>query len=341
MESIPLFDRDRINRLVWIDYAKGIGIFLVVLGHVIRGLQNSSILTKSGWSSFLDHWIYSFHMPLFFFLSGLFVLRSLQRPFSKYIIDKCYTIIYPYLLWSLLQSSIHINMSKYTNHIIGISDIFSIFYKPIMQYWFLYVLFVIFLIFGILYKLKFSAGSIFLLSIVIYLIPQISPIGGWGVLYQTSVYMIYFSFGAVLSTRIIELIEKTGLPFLFIASLLGLITLTISVTYNVNRFYLILPFSTLLGIVSVIFISKILNQINRFSFLSYFGKYSLEIFVAHTIASSGFRIIFQNVFNIINPAFHLVGGVAAGIIFPLLLIQLLNKFEIYFLFTLRLNWRKG
>ena len=340
MESIHLFD-SRLNRLVWIDYAKGIGIFLVVLGHVIRGLQNSSILVKSGWSSFLDHWIYSFHMPLFFFLSGIFVLRSLQRPFTKYILDKCYTLIYPYLIWTLLQSSIHLNMSKYTNHIIGINDVFSIFYKPIMQYWFLYVLFVIFLIFGVLYKLKLSVRSIFLFSIVFYLIPKIMPMGNWAVLYQTSAYMIYFSFGAVLSNWITRLIEKIGVPFLFIASLLGFTTLTICITNNINRFYLILPFCAMLGTLSLILISKILNKINRFSFLSYCGIYSLEIFVAHTIASSGFRIIFQNAFNIINPVFHLLGGVVAGIIFPLLLIQLLNRFDIHFLFNLRLNWKKG
>ena len=341
MENIHLFNRDHPDRLVWIDYAKGIGIFLVVLGHVIRGLQNSSILEKSGWSSFLDHWIYSFHMPLFFFLSGIFVLKSLQRPFTKYILDKCYTLIYPYLIWSLLQSSIHINMSKYTNHIIGVGDIISIFYKPIMQYWFLYVLFVIFLIFGILYKLKLSVRSIFLLSIVIYLIPKIMPIGSWVVLSQTSTYMIYFSFGAILSNWIIKLIEKIGQPFLFMGSLLGLTILTVCVTNNLHRFDLILPFCAMLGTLTVIFISGILNKINRFSLLSYFGKYSLEIFVAHTIASSGFRIIFQNAFNIINPVFHLLGGVVAGIIFPLLLIQLLNRFDIHFLFNLRLNWKKG
>ena len=42
----------------FIDIVKGIGIFLVVLGH-----QNT-ILTQE---------IYSFHMPLFFFLSGIFI----------------------------------------------------------------------------------------------------------------------------------------------------------------------------------------------------------------------------------------------------------------------------
>jgi fucose 4-O-acetylase-like acetyltransferase len=66
------------ERLHWVDYAKGIGIFLVVVGHVLRGLINSSILQPSALLLFVDRWIYGFHMPLFFFISGLFVKRSLR-----------------------------------------------------------------------------------------------------------------------------------------------------------------------------------------------------------------------------------------------------------------------
>jgi len=50
------------NRLPYIDIAKGIGILLVALAH------NGT----AAYAPFLHHWIYSFHMPLFFFLSGLF-----------------------------------------------------------------------------------------------------------------------------------------------------------------------------------------------------------------------------------------------------------------------------
>lgn len=48
------------SRIKWIDNARAIGILLVVLGH---SLIPASIQT----------YIYSFHMPLFFFLSGLFL----------------------------------------------------------------------------------------------------------------------------------------------------------------------------------------------------------------------------------------------------------------------------
>lgn len=56
------------SRLAFIDIAKGIGILLVALAH------NGT----AGYAPFLHHWIYSFHMPLFFFLSGLFFKPELS-----------------------------------------------------------------------------------------------------------------------------------------------------------------------------------------------------------------------------------------------------------------------
>ena len=45
-------------RIQWIDYSKFIGIVMVILGHLY--LNNK----------YITNFIYSFHMPFFFFLSG-------------------------------------------------------------------------------------------------------------------------------------------------------------------------------------------------------------------------------------------------------------------------------
>lgn len=45
-------------RVPWIDRAKGIGLLLVILGHLVT------------YESSVSNWIFGFHMPLFFFLSG-------------------------------------------------------------------------------------------------------------------------------------------------------------------------------------------------------------------------------------------------------------------------------
>ena len=62
------------NRLQWIDAAKGIGILFVVLGHAIR-----PGMISIPWCDFLFRFIYSFHMPLFFVLSGYTFALSYTR----------------------------------------------------------------------------------------------------------------------------------------------------------------------------------------------------------------------------------------------------------------------
>ena len=64
------------ERLKWVDAAKAIGLFLVFWGHILYG--GSSI------GSVINRAIYSFHMPMYFILSG-YVLRPESKPFNEYI----------------------------------------------------------------------------------------------------------------------------------------------------------------------------------------------------------------------------------------------------------------
>src|ERR1700733_4806201 len=93
---------DQKDRVEWADFAKGLGIFLVVLGHALGGLIQSGVLPAHSGFSFAIDYIYSFHMPLFFFLAGLFVRSSARRPFRSYLANKISVIAYPYFLWSLI-----------------------------------------------------------------------------------------------------------------------------------------------------------------------------------------------------------------------------------------------
>lgn len=81
------------ERKGWLDQAKGIGILLVVLGHMDQGNHP------------LYKWISSFHMPLFFILSGIVVaMRNgyAQRPLKDVLLKKARQLFYPYLTFSLL-----------------------------------------------------------------------------------------------------------------------------------------------------------------------------------------------------------------------------------------------
>lgn len=77
-------------RLNWIDSLKGIGIILVVLGH--HSLPAA-----------LDTYIFSFHMPLFFFISGfLFDFGKYSKSSANFVKGKFRSLIVPYFLFASL-----------------------------------------------------------------------------------------------------------------------------------------------------------------------------------------------------------------------------------------------
>jgi len=76
------------ERNVWVDYAKAIGIILVVYGHVARGVFNAGLPMDEARFVLVDSIIYSFHIPLYFFLSGLFFFDSLQRAVQSQAQDR-------------------------------------------------------------------------------------------------------------------------------------------------------------------------------------------------------------------------------------------------------------
>jgi len=65
------------NRILWIDTAKAIGIFLVFYGHLIEPLMQSNSIV------FLQFkFVNSFHMPFFFLVSGFF-LKISKKPIQR------------------------------------------------------------------------------------------------------------------------------------------------------------------------------------------------------------------------------------------------------------------
>ena len=87
------------KRIIWIDWAKSLCMFLVVLGHC--HIQPSMHL--------LTQIIYSFHIPLFFFISGLLSPKSSSK--SSVLKDIRYIII-PYFIFGILQIVFHSLLSR-------------------------------------------------------------------------------------------------------------------------------------------------------------------------------------------------------------------------------------
>ena len=89
-----------VQRVGYLDIAKGIGIILVVMGH------NDFALI----SPFAHKFIYSFHMPMFFFMSGMFFKPDL--PFWTFLQKRFHRVLKPFLAILLLIFFASLSFSK-------------------------------------------------------------------------------------------------------------------------------------------------------------------------------------------------------------------------------------
>jgi len=130
-------------RLAWLDYAKAIGIFLVVFGHASRSIERTQGLTWSEHLQALDGIIYAFHMPLFFLLAGY--AASLQRAQASALFWKAlfWGVAVPYLVWSAVWIGLKILMPDAANFPLDVSALGNILWQPVEHFWFLYHLFFI------------------------------------------------------------------------------------------------------------------------------------------------------------------------------------------------------
>ncbi len=69
------------KRITWVDMAKGYGIIAVFIGHLVQG-------------GMLGNFVYSFHLPLFFFLSGYLFHANVD--FLTFLKKKARSILVPY-----------------------------------------------------------------------------------------------------------------------------------------------------------------------------------------------------------------------------------------------------
>jgi fucose 4-O-acetylase-like acetyltransferase len=323
------------ERNVWVDYAKAIGIILVVYGHVARGVFNAGLPMDEAEFVLVDSIIYSFHMPLFFFLSGLFFFDSLQkRGRGGLIVNKVDTIVYPFIVWSLLQGLFEVGMSNYTNGQVTLVEVFSLLWMPRAQFWFLYALFLVFVVCTFLYA---RADRRYFLPFVVL----------FGVLFvfqqeltvnQMTRFIlgntVFFALGVWFNeVKAFFLARHTQLT-LFFGVLFVVGQYLFHVTFGMNYVDGGLPVLAL-ATVSIFFMIALSMWLGQFrvDWFLFIGASSMTIYLMHILAGSGVRVILSKFLGIDSIAAHLIIGTLIGIAAPLLAQVIIDRFKLHFLLT--------
>lgn len=283
------FNSSRTDRLTWIDVLKGIGIFYVTFGHLYPALS-------------IEKHIYSFHMFLFFFLSGFVYKRPLSS--LSFIKKKAISLLLPFIFWDALATIIDIVISHdFTGAIQRMLTIDGelCWDRPI---WFLLVLFFVEIIYMYLDKLP---------NWYRYLAIPVAVIIGYFT-QNTSVFLkltlipisfAFYSLGCVAKASSIETLFKRAHPAILMSISL-IINIFVGVLLN-NRIsviaayygnYILCLIAGLSGIVFYVLLSQAITIKPFVNVLEYIGKHSKTIMCAQYFCFSIYSFVAQKFFNI-------------------------------------------
>lgn len=264
-----------------IDTLKGIAIFLVVLGHSI--IVSPIDLHQNCVCDYLFRWLASVHMPLFFVISGY--CYSFHNNYKKFVFKKILRLVIPYFVFNIIDLIPRMLLPDLVNRSRSIGESIKCIFLYGGEYWFLYVLFLIFLLFPFLDKLLSKSRILTCLIMItgvflFYLIDEIEFLCISRIVY----YLFYFIIGNQIKKSEINIFDYKKFSSKSISFLLVMLfPFWLTMVYLDIEY--ISVFVAIIGIFSFYLLSnyKVINKI-----FSRFGKYSLQLYLLN-----GFFLVFS------------------------------------------------
>lgn len=276
----------------WVNIARGFGIILVVIGHALTdtlGCKDGSV------SKLIFDIIYSFHMPLFFFLSGFLAAKALNmftlKDKTDYVIQRFKRLMVPYFCVGLLYVPLKLFLAAEVTTKINPQTLVVNFlegYNPNYQLWTLYALFI-----------SAAIITVFACKTASY---------KWWVLFAGVLMNLFWA----ISYCPVNIINEVCFQFLFFA--LGVIYRSQNQTAKIKTPYFVLSaaifvignilyqqfaldiFKTITGITGIIVVCEACKRIenNKNTVLNIVGKYGMDIYIMANIVQVLIRSVFLN-----------------------------------------------
>lgn len=269
------------ERILYLDLAKLVIIYLVILGHVIFMMHDG---LKIG--GCLYNFIYSFHMPLFMLLSGFFVSKKMMNmPIHSMLIQKGKQLLLPTITCTII-CCIYLFFFRdevnYRDEIIGNS-------------WFLKTLFIYYVLFYLLNCIPLNKTILLLFSTILLIV-----ILGASTL-QINLLWPFFCIGCLLKdyNYMERLRNSLWLKVFFVFSFI--VSYIVQLYYDIPNYiprnfhtFASQPFPILLryvvaftGSMSIISLCSLIegyaSSRKFYMNIAYYGKYTLGIYVLQTI----------------------------------------------------------
>ncbi len=282
----------------WINIARGIGMILVVIGHAaddtwIRSASNNEL------AKYAIDFIYSFHMPLFFFISGFCSTKILKltkmSDRGNYLLSRFKRLMIPYLFVGILYIPLKLLFSGEVTAKVDWGTLFLGFLNgnnPNGQLWTLYALFLLAVLFTLLNVLGKRGMIVIALALTIVSVFYDFKTS----IIQRSTYQCFFYMAGILFNEFwIKHGEKIFNRKKSIVITIGMFALLfgLNIVKNVSGYDPIKFFTAVAGILCVCFLA-VAVQDRKCRILNLIGKYSMDIYIIANVFQVLSRSVFLN-----------------------------------------------
>lgn len=285
------------KRLDWIDISRGIGIIFVVFAHtIVPQMRENSVF-----ASFLWIFIYNFHMPLFFFVSGLLFERNLSHYCNKckFILGKMKYLMLPYLIFSVLAYifiALAMNIAPlaavlkgggYQTTGIKEAAMQILFYNghADQHLWFVYSLFLVFIV-NILFPRLFKSRLFLVVLLALYI--SKAYVHYFGILNYTADNLVFFSLARIIYSHGKKF--RINRPAFYGITALFIVTCSVYSFFYITEMpsgvlkgilYFVRSIASVSGILTFCHIAQLTERNRLGNFLCRLGHYSYDIYLMH------------------------------------------------------------
>ncbi|KKC36696.1 acyltransferase [Devosia epidermidihirudinis] len=320
------------QRLDWVDMAKGLSIFLVVMMYAA-----TSVGEDTGGVGAV-HWAIAFatpfRMPEFFLISGLFLSQVIERPWRDFADRRVVHYLYFYALWAVIHIVFKVGLLSAAPGAAAVQIAWAV-VEPYGVLWFIYLLAAVSAAAKLAHQFKVPTWAVFGVAAIL----EMAPIQTGSYLFdQFCAYFVFFYAGYVLAPALFRLadwaIRNVGLALGGLALwAVANAALVFSPGFAMHPVHPVMGFAglpgvhlvlALIGTSALCVVAALLTRLPWMDWLRWMGSKSLIIYVAFVLPMGIARTVLIKL-NVLEPTVLTLLVMTIAIISPLVLYWLVQR----------------
>ncbi|MFM0414816.1 acyltransferase family protein [Paraburkholderia aromaticivorans] len=260
--------------------------------------------------------------PTLFFLLGLGTVACLQHSRGRFLKSVALTVLYPYLLWSIVQTGVQWFVAQSRGYALQQIELTRLAWAPVGQFWFLYALFVCQIVTCLTVwprsgtsRHALTVANRCLISALIVVGAIVATRSHWGIVTMTCWGLVFFLSGVLFGSRWNRHGKRT--PGLLVAPATAIAFAAAAIVGQRFGDYMN-PYSlpaSFLGIAAAISVGGCLGLWRNSRWIVSLGSSWKPVYLLHVLAiASTWNALLA--LGISQPVVHVVLGIATGLTVP-------------------------